>query len=167
MIDFDAALRGRREVVIDASLVGDALIGEATRKTAARDFLRSCRHHGVRLLVPPTFTAETDTLLRQNVLRGKLPAGELPATYAALDALVVEVELDENVLQIVRRRAREIAAQLDQPSVYDATYAALAELRGCDFWTADKRFANAAHQNRRAPDGTTSPAFPLVRSVRD
>jgi hypothetical protein len=27
--------------------------------------------------------------------------------------------------------------------VYDATYAALAELRGCEFWTADKVFYDA------------------------
>ena len=43
----------------------------------------------------------------------------------------------------IRQRAREIAEQFNQPTVYDATYAALAELRGCDFWTADKLFYDA------------------------
>src|SRR3712207_9203819 len=38
----------------------------------------------------------------------------------------------------VRARARVIAEILQQPRVYDATYAALAEARGCLFWTADK-----------------------------
>lgn len=43
----------------------------------------------------------------------------------------------------MRQRAREIARQFNQRKVYDATYAALAELRGCDFWTADKAFYDA------------------------
>lgn len=43
----------------------------------------------------------------------------------------------------MRRRAREVAEQFNQRFVYDATYAALAELRGCEFWTADKVFWDA------------------------
>jgi predicted nucleic acid-binding protein len=42
----------------------------------------------------------------------------------------------------MRQRGREIARQFRQRKVYDATYAALAELRGCDFWTADQQFFN-------------------------
>ncbi len=37
-------------------------------------------------------------------------------------------------------RAREIARQFNQPKIYHSLYAALAELRGCEFWTADKAF---------------------------
>jgi predicted nucleic acid-binding protein len=43
----------------------------------------------------------------------------------------------------IRQRAREIAEKFNQRSVYDSTYAALAELRNCEFWTADKVFYNA------------------------
>lgn len=38
------------------------------------------------------------------------------------------------------RRAREIARQFGQERIYDSLYAALAELHGCEFWTADKVF---------------------------
>ena len=41
------------------------------------------------------------------------------------------------------KRARQIARQFGQPQIYDSLYAALAELRGCEFWTADKRFYDA------------------------
>ena len=41
------------------------------------------------------------------------------------------------------RRAREIARQSNQERVYDSIYAALAELRGCELWTADKAFYDA------------------------
>jgi predicted nucleic acid-binding protein len=160
-----AALSGRLEVVMDASLAADALIGEPARKLLARRFLALCDGAGVRLSVPPIFASEADTTMRQSVRRGRLDAASLPLVFAALDALAVAVALDGAELQAVRIRAREIAALLDQPDVYDATYAALAERRGCDFWTADQRFANAANQSRRAPDGTTTPALPFVRFI--
>lgn len=40
----------------------------------------------------------------------------------------------------LRQRTREIAEQFNLRTVYDASYAALAELGGCEFWTADKVF---------------------------
>ncbi len=43
----------------------------------------------------------------------------------------------------MRYRAREIAERFNQRFVYDATYAALAEIRNCEFWTADKVFYDA------------------------
>jgi predicted nucleic acid-binding protein len=41
------------------------------------------------------------------------------------------------------RRARAIARQFPQERIYDSLYAALAELRSCEFWTADKAFFDA------------------------
>ena len=38
-----------------------------------------------------------------------------------------------------RERAWEIAREFQLPTVYDATYLALAELRQCEFWTADEK----------------------------
>jgi predicted nucleic acid-binding protein len=58
------------------------------------------------------------------------------AAQMLLNALPVVIVYDPRV----RERAREIAEQFNQERVYDATYAALAELRGCEFWTADKAF---------------------------
>jgi len=40
-------------------------------------------------------------------------------------------------------RAREISRQFNQERIYDSIYAALAEFRCCEFWTADKAFYNA------------------------
>jgi predicted nucleic acid-binding protein len=51
-------------------------------------------------------------------------------------------------------RALAIADQLRQRASYDAQYLALAEHLGCELWTADERFWNAAR-----------PAFPQVRWV--
>ena len=42
----------------------------------------------------------------------------------------------------LRQRTREIAEQFNLRTVYDASYAAMAELGRCEFWTADKVFYN-------------------------
>jgi predicted nucleic acid-binding protein len=39
--------------------------------------------------------------------------------------------------------AREIARKSNQERIYDSIYAALAQFRGCEFWTADKAFYDA------------------------
>jgi predicted nucleic acid-binding protein len=36
-------------------------------------------------------------------------------------------------------RALAIADEFAIPAIYDATYIALAESRGCEYWTADRR----------------------------
>jgi predicted nucleic acid-binding protein len=41
------------------------------------------------------------------------------------------------------QRAMEIARQFNRPAAYDAHYLALAERLGIEFWTADRRLANA------------------------
>jgi predicted nucleic acid-binding protein len=41
------------------------------------------------------------------------------------------------------QRAMEIARQFNRPAAYDAHYLALAERLGVEFWTADRRLANA------------------------
>ncbi len=161
------ALGNTARVVIDASLAIDAFLGEPARKARALRFFALCNAHGVALIVPPTFSSETDTAVRRIVARGQLPVAELPAIWNALDALTLDMALDAAELNIVRQRARQIAADLALTPVYDSTYAALAETRGCDFWTADEKFANAAKQPRRQPDGTLSPTVPNVRFIGD
>ena len=44
------------------------------------------------------------------------------------------------------RRALGWAARLQATVAYDAQYLALAEQTGAEFWTADKRLADRAHQ---------------------
>ncbi len=56
----------------------------------------------------------------------------------------------------MKERARQIARQFNQRRVYDATDAALAELRGCEFWTADRQFYEAVET-----------ALPFVKYLAD
>ena len=161
------ALQSAARVVMDASLAIDAIIGDAARKARALRFLTICARRGVALIVPPTFPSEADTAVRRIIARGQMPAADMPLIFGALDSLPLDMALDATELDAVRKRARQIAAELALVPVYDSTYAALAEARGCDFWTADAKFANAAKQLRRQSDGTTAPTLPNVRFIGD
>ena len=127
------------EHCVDASIaVKWAVKGEPFR-AKARAFLRDAGVSGIRLIVPPIFISEADSAIRKRVFDGEMIANEARKAYAILDTAPVEV-VD---MSGVRQRAREIAEQFNQRFVYDAMYAALAELRGCEFWTADKTFYGA------------------------
>ncbi|MBM4087784.1 MAG: type II toxin-antitoxin system VapC family toxin [Planctomycetes bacterium] len=127
------------ERCVDASvMVKLALKGESRRITARRLVLESTEA-GIQLIAPPIFPSEVDTVIRKRVHEGRLSQPGAQEAYGVLDRSPVEIVTRPDL----RRRARQIAEQFNQPAVYDATYAALAELRGCEFWTADKAFYDA------------------------
>ena len=70
---------------------------------------------------------------------GFLTSEEEQGAQQLLEALPVSLVQDPRV----RGRARLIAQGFNQDRVYDATYAALAEFMGCEFWTADREFYEA------------------------
>ena len=105
----------------------------------ALKFLRESQAVGITLIAPPLFEMETDSVIQTRVVEGKTTPAVADQTLALLDTAPVAIVTHPKL----RQRAREVARQFDQRKVYDATYAALAELRGCDFWTADKVFYDA------------------------
>jgi predicted nucleic acid-binding protein len=127
------------ELCVDASIgVKWAVKGEPFR-AKARAFLKDAGAKGAKLIAPPFFACEVDSAIRKRVFDGKMAAAEAQKAYTILDAApVIIVDLPG-----MRQRAREIAEQFNQRAVYDATYIALAELRGCEFWTADKLIYDA------------------------
>jgi len=66
-------------------------------------------------------------------------------TWRNLDALAVSIIYDPRVRSV----ARSIADESDQLRVYDSTYAALAQLLKCEFWTADRRFYQRVNDRLR------------------
>ena len=86
-------------------------------------------------------------VIRKRVYDGKLSLTDAQKAFAGLDKITVQLITHPNLFASLsgyfvnrRQRAREIAEQFNQRTVYDATYAALAEFHGCEFWTADKMF---------------------------
>jgi predicted nucleic acid-binding protein len=91
---------------------------------------------GVTLIAPPLFEMETDSIIQTRVADGRTTPHVADQTLALLDTAPIVIVTHPRL----RQRAREIARRFNQRTAYDATYAALAELRGCEFWTADKAF---------------------------
>jgi len=121
---------------VDASLIVKlALKGEPHRSTARR-LVRESTAAGIELIAPPLFESEVDTVIRKRVAAGKLNLNDAHKAYNILDRAPVRITTHSGL----RQRAREIAERFNLPAVYDATYAALADLYGCEFWTADKVF---------------------------
>lgn len=127
------------ECCVDASVAVKWAIKEEPFREEACAFLRQLGAKGVSLIAPPLFINEVDSVIRKYVFSGRMAADEAQKAYTILDNAPVEIIF----LEGVRQRARDIAEQFNQQFVYDATYAALADLRACEFWTADKVFYNA------------------------
>jgi predicted nucleic acid-binding protein len=124
------------ERCIDASVaVKWVLRGEAWRRKA-RGFLRDSIEANFTFIAPPLYEYETESVLQQRLHSGVLTATEVDTALAKLAVIGVQIVTHP----VMVRRAREIARQFNQPRIYDSLYAALAQLRGCEFWTADKAF---------------------------
>jgi predicted nucleic acid-binding protein len=136
------------DLCVDANVAIKWFIkGEAFRQKALK-LLRESVAAGITLIAPPLFESETDGIVQTRLVEQHTTPEAAERTFALLDTAPVVIVTHPHV----RQRAREIARQCGQRKVYDATYAALAELRGCDFWTADKVFYDAAKA-----------AFPFVK----
>jgi predicted nucleic acid-binding protein len=126
------------EVCVDASLVVK-LVSEEPDSASVDALFAGWHEQGVRLIAPSFLPAEVDSILQQKVVRRReLTPEQAHACFTA--ALQIPVELLSFPGQ--RELAWLLAEELRLPHVYDATYMALAELRGCEFWTADRRLVN-------------------------
>jgi predicted nucleic acid-binding protein len=127
------------ERCIDASVVLKLVFKGESHRSTARRLLRDSIANDDILIAPAFFESEVDSAVRKRVFEGAMTVAEAKRAYKGLDDVEVEIVSHARM----RTRAREIAQQYNQRSVYDSVYAALAELRGCDLWTADKKFYDA------------------------
>ena len=128
------------ERVIDASVAVKWVMKGESPRAQARKLLRESLSTGVRLISPPLFENETESVIQEQVYFRRVSVADADRALRALEHVGVEIIYDP----LLKDHARKIARKCNQQRVYDATYAALAEIRGCEFWTADKYFYDAA-----------------------
>jgi predicted nucleic acid-binding protein len=124
------------ERCVDASLVVKLALESETHSATARRLVRESVAAGLRLIAPAIFLSEVDSVIRRCASTGRLAPGDEELAFGILDRAPVGIAGHPRL----RQRARELAREFKQHTVYDATYAALAELRECEFWTADRAF---------------------------
>ena len=123
------------EVCVDASLAVNVVVAEPNSDQADALF-QQWANENRRLIAPAFFDVEADSIIRQKTtLRKELSVEAAEAVFEKLQALPVQ----QMSLPGQRRRASEIAKDFGFPTVYDATYLALAQMRECEFWTADDK----------------------------
>lgn len=144
-----------RIAVMDASGAAAFALPDEKHHNGARACIVALAQQNARLIAPPLFESEVDSILRRRVYLGEITPQEAAAALRVLDAMQIEITYDV----ATRALARSIGEQLNQIRVYDATYAALAQQRGCDLWTADERFYNSA------TDQGAGGLLPFVRFV--
>lgn len=127
------------EICVDASLAVKVVVAESDSDKADALF-DQWANEGKQLIALLFFDVETDSILRQKAaVRKELTSEQAGAAFAKLRALPIQ----QVSVPAQRQRAWKIATEFGFTTVYDATYLALAELRGCEFWTADERLFNA------------------------
>ena len=135
-------------VVVDASFALKWVIQEENTEDALAIW-DQWQDGNEEVLAPPIFKSEVTNVLHRQVRRGHLHRSD---ALAALDSLLSAVAISEPVS--LYTRALTLAGELDVGAAYDTLYLALAELLGCDMWTADRRLVRSAQ-----------PAFTQIRWV--
>ena len=125
-------------VVVDASLAFKWLVSEEN-SDKARAISRSWADQGVQAVAPYLMPVEVTNALHRRVARGELSVGDAARLLEYLLASGIELRDFPDL----HERALRLASHLRQGAVYDAHYLALADILGCEYWTADERFYRA------------------------
>ncbi|MBI3989801.1 MAG: type II toxin-antitoxin system VapC family toxin [candidate division NC10 bacterium] len=127
------------EQAIDASVALKWVVKGEPFRNKARQLLRDARLRGMTLIAPPILLYEVESVLQRRLHNGRATIAATDASLNAFYAVGVRIVTHPDMV----RRARGIARQFHQERLYDSLYAALADLRGCELWTADKAFYDA------------------------
>ena len=103
---------------------------------------------GVRLTAPPLLLGEVSSAVYKQHQSGAINIEEAVTSLKDFDRL----SIDSLAPRTLSARAIEIADQFGLKWIYDAFYVALAEIVGCDLWTADEALhaaVSGAHANVR------------------
>ncbi|MGH2345011.1 MAG: type II toxin-antitoxin system VapC family toxin [Chloroflexota bacterium] len=135
-------------VVVD-SCVAVKWVIEQSYSSEALDRLNTWQSQGIRILVPPIFPSEVGNTLLKYVRGDSTMRPEdrlaLHEAMALFEVVIGIVNIDHDASLV--GRAMELCVQWHRPSVYDATFVALAERQGCDLWTADSKFFRAVQSH--------------------
>ena len=134
-------------ICVDASVAAKWVLSEPD-SPRARALYRAAIDSGDRIVAPPLLPIEIANILRQRMRRTGLT---LPSARRRLERFLL-YPITLSVPPGLYEQALELAATHNLSAVYDAHYVSLAQLLGCNFWTADQRLFN-----------TLNPGLPFVK----
>jgi predicted nucleic acid-binding protein len=128
-------------IVVDANLALSYVIPLPYSQLAMTHFDRWARVQA-RLVVPVLWRYEVLSGLRKAISMKLLTLEQAITSFKTLQDMDLE-EIPSSEKEI--DKILGWAERLQQVVAYDAVYLALSEQIGAEFWTADRRLANAAH----------------------
>lgn len=128
------------QVCVDASVTLKLLLAEFD-SDKVHALWAAWIEQGVETVAPCHLAFEVVSVIRNHVHRREMSAGAGRAALEAFNAQEIVLIHPDGL----EERAWELAGQYNRPTAYDAHYLALAELLGCELWTADRRLVNALH----------------------
>lgn len=93
----------------------------------------------IEVMAPCHLGFEVTSVIRNHVSRGEISPQAGRAAFEAILAQGIRLIHPDVLLE----RAWELAEQFGRPTAYDACYLALADMAGCELWTADRRLYHA------------------------
>ena len=126
------------QVCVDASLVLLLLLPHELTPQAGNRW-EAWLEEEVEIVSAPLFFAEVTSVLRERVHFARISPEE---GQEALDSFL-GFKIREVNPPDLQRRAWGLAKQYNRPRTYDTQYLAVANVLGCELWTADRRLVNA------------------------
>lgn len=124
-------------VCIDASVVLEVLLRQA-RASQIESLWGQWRQQGTELLGCPMLYAEVPSVLREKVHLGHITPEEGQEAFEIFCALDITPSRRDDL----HLRVWELGKKVNASRLYDIQYVALADLEGCQLWTADQRLVN-------------------------
>jgi predicted nucleic acid-binding protein len=96
------------------------------------------RGENTTLVAPALLAFEVTSTLRRYVYLKRISPAHGEKAFEGFLRMNIRLSHQRGIFPLAWR----LAKQLDRPRAYDTAYLALAQLRGCEFWTADERLYN-------------------------
>ena len=130
-------------VVVDASLAIKWVLKEPYAEQALA-LAEKWAVAGTRPSPPCLLLVEATNVLHRRAMLGHISLSQARQLLAGLLDMGIEIRESPQI----HFRAMELAQELQRPAVYDTHYLALADILGCELWTADERFLNSVKERQ-------------------
>jgi predicted nucleic acid-binding protein len=125
-------------ICVDANIIIQLVIG-GTQETLITNLWTGWHEAEHSLIAPTLLYYEVSNVLHRYVLQGVILPEQADKALATAFSFKLILYGDKHLHQ----RALNLARQFSLPAAYDAHYLALAERMSAQFWTTDRRLAEA------------------------
>jgi predicted nucleic acid-binding protein len=124
-------------VSIDANVVVWSLV-PSPLSDKAQELLGAIQAHQLTLVAPALLAFEVTSVLTRLVYLKALTRDEGEEAFAIFQRIPMRLSSRKGIIPLAWR----LAEQFNRPRAYDTSYLAVAQLYGCELWTADEKLYN-------------------------